>query len=306
MKNIRRSLTTALRFAFAAALLCAAAQWTTVSAQNPGAVFVEGNCDEVEVEALVGGGYCKGDWDGDGNSGVDEDTDGDSTYGTIQGALEAIDHNGKVVIVASGRFYENVYIGQQQGLENPFGALVPGNVTLEAAPGVEAVIDAFAQTGSAVAGNNTRAGGTGVAVNYTTNGATRVVTLRNLEVRNFNLGITADNNTRIHIDNVRVENNQSFGIRLSNNARGVISRAHVTGTGFRVSTAGGGGEGTGIFINQTSQARIIDTIISHSAGFGLRTAATASTFVVRVNTHFNNGGNTLGTNAPCDPALCSN
>jgi hypothetical protein len=105
---------------------------------------------------------------------------------------------------------------------------------------------------------------------------------------------------------VRVENNQSFGIRLSNSARGVISHAHVTGTGFRVSTAGGGGAGTGIFINQSSQARISDTIISHNAGFGLHTAATASTTVVRVSSHFNNGGNSLGPNTPCDPVFCTN
>lgn len=307
MKNIGQHLTNSLRFAFAAALVFAAASWTSVSAQNPGTALVEGNCDSpVFGTTLVSPGTC-GDFDGDGRIGTAEDTDGaDFIYGTIQGALEAIDHNGKVVIVKSGRFHENVYIGQQQGLENPFGAITPGNVTLEAAPGVEASIDAFAQ-GDSAANNNTRASSAGVAVNYTTNGSTRVVTIRNLEVRNFLNGITADNNTRIHIDNVRVENNLNTGIRISNNARAVISRAHVTGTGFRVSTAPVVPfSGIGIFINQNAQARITDTIISHSAGFGLQTAATANTAAARVNSHFNNGGNVVGAFGACDPSLCSN
>jgi hypothetical protein len=317
MENIRRTLTTALRFAFAAALLFAAAPLTSVSAQstNPGAVFVEGNCGDSILPESFGGGGCKADYDGDGNSGLDEDTDGDNIYGTIQGALEAIDHNGKVVIVTSGRFYENVYIGQATG-GFPFGANVPGNVTLEGAPGVEAVIDAFAQPPSDTTGNNARSAATGITVNYTTNGAQRVVTLRNLQVRNFAIGIAADNNSRVNIDRVRVENNLFYGIRFSNNVRGAISNSHVTATGFRVSGAPapppppsqGAFLGSGIFVNQTAQGHVVDTVSSHNSGYGISANTATGTPVVvvtRVSAPFNNTAPTFGPITQCtNVALC--
>jgi hypothetical protein len=314
MKNISNYLTTPLRFAFAAALVFAAAQWTAVSAQNPGAVFVEGNCNGGQIVVSPTTGAC-GDYDADGNLGTAEDGDGDAVYGTIQGALEAIDHNGKVVVVTSGIFNENVYIGQAFG-GFPFGANVPGNVTLEAAPGVEAVIDAFAQTGPAAAGNNARSAGTGIAINYTTNGNDRVVTIRNVQVRNFAIGIAADNNSRVNIDNARVGNNLFFGIRLSNNTRGAISHSHVTATGFRVSSAPapappaaqGAFLGSGIFVNQNAQGHISDTVSSHNSNYGIAANTATGTPVVvvtRVNAPFNNTAPTFGSVTQCtNVAIC--
>lgn len=287
MKNIARNLTTLWRFASVAALLLAAAQWTTVSAQNPGAVFVEGNCTGAQTMAAPI--QSCGDYDGDGRIGADENTDGDNVYGTIQFALNAIAHNGKVVIVTSGIFTENVYIGQLAGSD---GAADPGNVTLEAAPGVEAVIDAFAQPPStAVAGNGARAAGTGIAVNYTTNGANRRVTLRNLQVRNFNLGVTADNNTRINIDNLRVENNVNVGIRISNNAWAEIVRTHVTATCFRIGppVAPPCTVGHGIFANgPASVVSVSDSVSSHNGGYGIFAGSGGMASAMKVTTHYNN------------------
>ena len=318
MKNIGQHLTASLRFAFAAALVLAAASWTSVSAQNPGAVFVEGNCDSpVFGTTLVSPGTC-GDFDGDGRIGTAEDTDGaDFIYGTIQSALEAIDHNGKVVIVKSGRFHENVYIGQGTG-GFPFGAAVPGNVTLEAAPGVEAVIDAFAQGGPA-ADNNTRSASAGITVNYTTNGAQRLATIRNVQVRNFAIGIAADNNARVNIENARIENNVFYGIRLSNNVRGTVSHTHVTGTGFRVSGAPAPNAaviapsqgvflGSGIFVNQNAQGHISNTVSSHNSTYGISANTATGTPVVvvtQVSAPFNNTAPTLGPVTQCsNVALC--
>lgn len=318
MNTIRRTLTTSIRYLSAATLLFAAASWTAVSAQNPGAVFVEGNCDSpVFGTTIVTAGTC-GDYDGDGRIGTAEDTDGaDHIYGTIQAALQAIQHNGKVVIVTSGRFHENVYIGQGFG-GFPFGAASPGNVTLEAAPGVEATVDAFAQ-GDTATNNNNRAGGTGIAVNYTTTGNDRVVTIRNIQVRNFAIGIAVDNNARVNIDRARIENNVLYGIRLSSGTRGAITHTHVTATGFRVSSAPAPNAtvlapsqgfflGSGIFVNQNAQGHISNTVTSHNSNFGIAAnTATGTPIVVvtQVSAPFNNNGPTFGPVTQCtNVALC--
>ena len=312
MNTIGSYLTTTFRYLLAVGLVAAAATWTTVSAQYPDTVYVEGNC--------AGGtpsipGAC-GDYDGDGAACAVEDADADSVFCTIQAALEAIDHNGKVVIVSSGVYNENVYIGQAFG-GFAFGATNPGNVTLEGAPGVEATIDAFSATSTA-GDNDARSQGAGISVNYTTTGNSRVVTIRNVEVRNFAIGIAADNNSRVNIDNVRVENNLFFGIRLSNQTRGAISNSHVTATGFRLSNAPApatpAGQtafvGSGIFANQNSHAFIVETVSSHNSNWGIATnnAApnTAAATVSRVSAPFNNSGPFTGNVIQCtNTAICS-
>jgi hypothetical protein len=319
MKNTSRHLTATWRYALSVALLFAAASWASVSAQTPITVLVEGNtCGEVAPsEDAFLFSSSSADFDGDGDTGTAEDTDGDTVYGTIQAALEAIDHNGKVVIVTSGCFYENVYIGQQFGTIAPIGAVTPGNVTLEAAPGVGAVIDAFAPaTDPASAGNNTRSQGTGVNVNYTTNGASRVVTIRNVQIRNFAIGIAVDNTARANVDRVRIENNVFYGIRYSNSTRGTVSYSHVSATGFRFSNAPAPPPppaqaafiGSGIFANQTSQVHIVDTVSTQNANYGVaaNTATGVPVVVVnRVNAALNNTAATFGPVTQCaNVALC--
>ncbi|MBA2427390.1 MAG: hypothetical protein H0V60_09975 [Actinobacteria bacterium] len=79
------------------------------------------------------------DYDGDGLIGQAEDNDNatDRIFGTITAALGAANggagQTGRVTIVTSGRFFESVTI-----------APTTGNVTLEAAPGVEANVEAVA------------------------------------------------------------------------------------------------------------------------------------------------------------------
>src|SRR5436305_14614155 len=87
-----------------------------VSANHP--VLVEGNCDSpVPGTTLVSPGTC-GDFDGDGRIGTAEDTDGaDRIFGTLNAALgpgtgaaagTGANLNGRILIVASGRFAEQL------------------------------------------------------------------------------------------------------------------------------------------------------------------------------------------------------
>lgn len=286
------------------------------SANHP--VLVEGNCDSpVPGTTIVAPGTC-GDFDGDGRIGTAEDTDGaDRIFGTINAAMgpgtgaaagTGANHNGLVRIVRSGRFAENIYIGVTQLGPGSPGVANPGNVTLEAAPGVHAIIDAVLQ-GDPSGGNNTRQAGTGIAVSYSTTGASRLVTLRNLTVRNFDIGIGVSQNTRINIEDCRLENNLNYGISLSNATRAFIANSSVTGTGFRVGTSPNPvTAAVGILINQNSQAKLMNTTFSHNLGLGIwnKTGNAANAVLYRVGAFFNDGGNVVGSVTYCtDDAPCN-
>ncbi|HYG82969.1 MAG TPA: hypothetical protein VD861_21410, partial [Pyrinomonadaceae bacterium] len=119
---------------------------TKVEANHP--VYVEGNCDSPSPGTTVlppgSEGTC-GDYDGDNRIGAAEDTDGaDRIFGTLRAALGAgtpagtgVNHNGKIIIVTSGRFAELLVIGNPPTGTSGEGTASPGNVTIEAAPGVE-------------------------------------------------------------------------------------------------------------------------------------------------------------------------
>jgi hypothetical protein len=187
---------------FAASFAAASGAW----ANHP--VLVEGNCDSpVPGTTLVGPGTC-GDFDGDGRIGTSEDTDGaDRIFGTIAAALgpgtgaaagTGANQNGTITIVASGRFAEQVVI-----------TAANGNVTLQAAPGVEAAIDAVLQ-GDPGGGNAVRLGQVGIVVGFP---GQHSVTLKNLTVRNWVIGIDVAFGQAALID-VRVVNNVHFGVRV--------------------------------------------------------------------------------------------
>lgn len=277
-----------------------------VSAQGGGhTVFVEGNCDSpVPGTTIVSPGTC-GDFDGDGRIGTAEDTDGaDRIFGTINAALgpgtgaaagTGINHSGRVVIVRSGRFAEAVFIGRIQCAGCP-GVVTPGNVTLEAAPGVDAVIDAILQ-GDPAGGNTARQSATGIVVTFGANSpvaAARMIILRNLTVRNFARGAEISHGARILIDNCRFENNQNAGIVLNFHTRAVITNTHVSGTGSRT-TGAGPNPGHGIWIDVEAQARLVNTTVSHNANVGIfnATGNPANLVFFKVSAYFN-GNDTLG------------
>jgi len=269
-----------------------------VSANHP--VLVEGNCDSpVPGTTLVSPGTC-GDYDGDGRIGTAEDTDGaDRIFGTINAALgpgtgaaagTGANFNGSIMILGDGRFAESIYIGENFGTG---GSAAPGNVTLEAAPGVSADIDAVLQ-GDPAGGNGLRQSQPGITVSYLTNASNRVVTLRNLTVRNFDTGIWANNASRVFIDNCRVENNLNFGIRVSNTSRATVINSKVSATGFRLPVTVAATNAWGIGLEQSGQARIADTTVTHNLGGGIinNTGNAANAVLYKVGTYFN-GTDTL-------------
>lgn len=243
---------------------------TSVSANHP--VLVEGTCLGIGAaqRTIVPAGTC-GDYDGDGRIGTAEDTDEpDRVFGTINVALGnvstgnvAIDatranQNGRVVIVASGVFPEVVSI---TGLN--------GNVTLEAAQGVEANIDAVVQGNP---GSGARQNAPGIVVDAP---GDRFVTIRNIVSRNWTTGIEVRGNSNVFIDDCRIENNISYGILVSNNAKVKINNTQVSATGFRVGATGDFPRvnpptpGVGIEFEDDSSGLVCNTCVTGSFGAGI-------------------------------------
>ena len=207
------------------------------SANHP--VLVEGNCDSpVPGTTIVEPGTC-GDFDGDGRIGTAEDTDGaDRIFGTISAALgpgtgaaagTGANQNGRIIIVTSGRFSEAVNVSTNAMLNIQSN----GHVQIEAAPGVEANIDAVYQ-GDPAGGNNVRQEAIGVLVSLGT-GAT--ATLRNLTIRNFAIGIRQQGTGRLLLENCRIDNNRDFGLQVLNESKVIVERTQINATGRRVGTA---------------------------------------------------------------------
>lgn len=254
----------------------------TVSANHP--VWVEGETD----------------FDGDGIVGLAEDTDDatDGVFGTITAALAAANgganQNGRVVIVTSGRFREIVTITGANG-----------NVSLEAAPGVEANIDAV------IAGargnefpnlsNAAAQAAPGIIVDAPAN---RVIVIRNIMTRNWTQGIVVRGNSRVTIDNVRAEFNTDFGINVLDNARVTITNSQVNGTGFRAGATGNfpsetdvPAPGHGISFSGSSRGSVLNTTVSHNFAVGLvNTTGSVNNVVVRGVNAFDNAVNFDGVN----------
>ncbi|HEX8069813.1 MAG TPA: right-handed parallel beta-helix repeat-containing protein [Pyrinomonadaceae bacterium] len=257
-----------------------------VSANHP--VFVEGNCDSpVPGTTLVTVAGTCGDYDGDGRIGTAEDTDGsDRIFGTINAALGNVDLgatinattaglNGRVIIVASGRYPEQITI-----LNNAPLFPNPGNVQIEAAAGVAANIDAVL-SGDPAGGNNTRQNGVGIRVETP---AGRITTLRNLTIRNFAIGVEADGVSRVNIDNCNIDNNRDLGLLATSVARLTVNNTRINGTGFRVNPAVNNTPtgGHGIEFRQVSGGVISNTVISNSAGCGLSNQTTGNSTNIRI------------------------
>jgi hypothetical protein len=272
---------------------------TKVEANHP--VFVEGNCDSpVPGTTIVEKGTC-GDFDGDGRIGTAEDTDGaDRIFGTLQGALgpgtgaaagTGANFNGSILIVKSGRFAETLFIGNA-GFIPGLGTATPGNVTIEAAPGVEADIDAVLQ-GDPAGGNTGRQAGAGIVVIYSS--GTEVVTLRNLTIRNFLEGVGAALNSRVVIDNCRFENNRDNAIRVQDSVRLTVTNTQVTASGRRIPVSGPSTPGNGLTAQNAAQVRIYNSIFSNNVGAGIsnQTGIAGNVVLYQVGTFFN-GTDILG------------
>ena len=245
-------------------LLAAATAW----ANHP--VFVEGNCMVPPFgfhnsSVVPVGGTC-GDFDGDGRIGTAEDDDGDRVFGTIGAALAAAgaNQNGEVLIVTNGTFAEVVTI-----------TAANGNVTLQAAPGVEANIDAVYQGDP---GNGSRQGQAGIIVSAP---ATRYVIIRNITSRNWTDGIRVDSG-RVALINVRSDNNRDNGVRITGSSRITIDSSQIVASGFRSGGVATANPGHGISFEGTSSGSVSRTAVIGSVGTGVNSSSTGTVTLTSV------------------------
>jgi len=267
-------------------LVFAASVWNKnfVSANHP--VLVEGEVD----------------FDGDGLVGLAEDTDNgnDRIFGTINAALGAANggaaQNGRVTIVTSGRFREIVSI-----------TAANGNVTLEAAPGVEADIDAVVAGDRSnqfpATNNNGAQAAPGIVVDAPAN---RSVTIRNIVSRNWTDGIRIRGASRVTLDNVRVESNVNNGIDVSGSARVSITNSQVNYTGFRTGATGDfpsaanvPSPGNGISFRESSIGSVAFSSVTGSFAVGISntTGVPSAVRLLALNV-FDNTVNFLGIKPP--------
>jgi hypothetical protein len=266
-----------LRVASAALVFAAA---PTLWANHP--VVLEGNCNVPPAgNSVAATGVC-GDWDGDGVIGVDEDNDGDRVFGTFAGANGAAgaNNNGTITIVTSGVFAEPMSL--------------TGNITVQAAPGVEANFDAVLQGD---AGSGARMGMSGVTINAA---SSRFVVLRNLTIRNWTTGIQVIGDSKVLIDNCKVEHNTNYGIWASGNSSVLVDSSTVIATGRRVNPGTGDYPsgmaplpGNGIEFSDMATGAVVGSTVTGSVGNGITTPSgkgfTVGPDLRQKNTVFGNG-----------------
>ncbi|CAN5541582.1 hypothetical protein BH18VER1_BH18VER1_18260 [soil metagenome] len=281
----RRSFKSAFFVSMAAAfaLLCPALAY----ANHP--VVVEGNCNNPPAgnPAAVTPGTC-GDYDGDGLIGTAEDADGDRVFGTINGANAAsatgVNNNGTITIVTSGTFAEQVTL--------------TGNITLQAAPGVDANIDAVLQGD---ADSTPRQDTPGIIVNAPSN---RRVVIRNISTRNWSSGIQVNGQSRVSIERCRVEHNVNYGIEVNDSAAVQIDKTEVLATGFRINSGGVDfpttstpAPGVGISFEDSSRGSVYRTTVTGSFRAGLRDISSGNVKQMAVYLFDNNPGTGASTSA---------
>jgi hypothetical protein len=235
------------------------------------------------------------DFDGDGLLGTDEDNDGDRIFGTLTAALAAdngaANQNGKITIVTSGRFPESLLITGANG-----------NVTVEAAPGVEANIDAVL---AGADGNVTRQNAPGIVVDTTSN---RRVILRHLTIRNWLEGIVVKGQSHVVIEHCSVDQNLNYGIRVSEQATATIHSCSVSGTGFRVGAAGNSPDvnppspGDGIHFELLSKGLVAHTLINGNFFGGLVNRASGSNLFIDGVVIFDNVADKIGRLRDLNPS----
>jgi len=229
------------------------------------------------------------DFDGDGRVGQAEDNDGPAgdplglTFGTIGGCLGAVNgaigQNGVCQIVTSGNFLEVVNITNQ--------------VTIEAAPGVVANIEAFVapvdprlkEFPAAAADPFALQAAPGIIVNSPDD---RYVVLRNLVVTNWTDGIRIMGSSHVLLDNVRVDHNISNGVNVLDQAKVAIRNSQITSTGYRLNprtgnfpTANPPTPGIGINFQGNSRGEIRNSVISGNFDDGLNVTRGARVSVLR-------------------------
>lgn len=172
-----------------------------------------------------------------------------------------------------------------------------GNVTLEAAAGVEANLDAVRQGD---AGSGARQSQPGIIVDASANSQ---VVIRNIQSRNWTSGFQIKSVSRVALEGVRAEHNLNYGVEIDDSARVSISDSEVSATGRRVnpatsifpSAANRPDPGAGIEFDGRSTGTVYFTRVNGSFGAGID-AGRNQVCLALVNV-FGNGKNVVGRGA---------
>ena len=283
-----RTTSAAIGLAMAAVIAFAAAP---AAANHP--VLVEGNnaSDGLSL-TIVDPPGTGGDYDGDGNVGLAEDVDNatDRIFGTIGAALlganGGANANGSVTIVSSGRFPEQIVLPNTGAGQ----AAINGVTLIEAAPGVEAIIDAVLQGDP---GNATRQAGNGIVIN--TADTDRVIVLRNLTIRNFQIGLQVMGNSRVICENCRFDSNVVANVSVSDNASLTLVDCSVRAGGMRFNpTKATPNPGDGVVFSGNAKGTISDCEIVGNTAAGVRNGSSSLVRVTGGSTVFDNVPNFVG------------
>jgi hypothetical protein len=238
-------------------------------------VFVEGNnASNAGPGAILAAPGTAGDYDGDTRIGAAEDSDNpsDGIFGTLKAALAAanggVNGNGHVVIVTSGRFNEQINLNAVNGV-----------TILEAAPGVEATIDAIVPGD---AGNAARLAGAGITVDVPTND--RVVILRNLTIRNFAVGLLMKSRAHVVVENCRFDSNLNANVMVQDGSDLTMTNCSVISAGMRFTpNRNTAAPGDGIVFSGDSRGSISRTTIAYNEGVGIRNTSPRKVMLVPGN-----------------------
>ena len=245
-------------------------------------VLLEGNCDSpVPGTTIVSPATC-GDFDGDGRIGTVEDTDGaDRIFGTLAAAIgpgtgaaagTGVNLNGTIIIVASGRFVPatTITIGD--------AASGPTLLTIEAAPGVSALIDAVLDGDQGNAARQNVAG-----LHITASNSNDRITLRNLTFRNWAEAIRVNGGARVTIENCIFEHNLDYALRVMGTAHvGVYgSRFFETGSRFGTGVTAFAAPGTAISFEGSTTGLISKTAVFNSIGAIINNTSSGGANAVR-------------------------
>lgn len=277
-----------------------------VEANHP--VLVEGNNAALFVNptnALNSGGV-SGDYDGDGLVGTAEDNDNasDRIFGTLTAAFAnnngtGANQNGHVIIVTSGRFNEAVGI-----------TLTPttgGVMIVEAAPGVQANIDAVLQGENRPAPNDnaTRQASTGITINDTNPfPSPKAAILRNLVIRNWQVGVRTMGAARVTMVGCRLDSNVMHGVLVTGLGCFEATECTINASGMRFPAPGIGGQnpGNGITFQDSTFGSLYRNTISANLGVGVAIGGGNQVVLSGNNIFDNNLGNVTGT-AIAPPAI---
>ncbi|MCP9495717.1 MAG: right-handed parallel beta-helix repeat-containing protein [Pyrinomonadaceae bacterium MAG19_C2-C3] len=257
----------------------------SVSAQT--SLLVEGNCGDPAATSTAPG-TC-GDYDGDGRIGGAENNDGDKVFGSIYEAANVVnfDPNGGIVsVVTSGNFTGQINISGRRG-----------TVTLQAAPGVQAIVD----NSLLLPGSDTNLEfPLGVSIGSSSE---RYVVLRNLTFRYCSFSaISVFGDARAAIEGCHLENNDDVGISVSGNARVTISHTKVFASNNGQSAVNAA-TGAGILFSNNSSGSIFQTTVSGTRGVGIanRTgrADAVCAYLVNVFDNTTNYQGVIPTSDPC-------